>query len=407
MKFFEAFRTAWASLQSNKLRSALTLLGMVIGVFAIIASVTAVKVIDVYFQESLSMMGSTTFSVTRYPSISMGPRSDEYRRAITYEQVERLDDAITLPLTISPEEWFDMVKVRYGTRETEPNIIMGGSNENYPLHFGFEMTEGRGLSGQDVQYARSVVMLGSAVAELLFPNESPLGKDVIIKGRRFQVVGVLSSKGSFLGFSWDNRVIAPITTLFYLYGGTDRDIESVSIRAGSPLEVPGAMEHVIGHMRTIRKIPPGNANDFEIETNNTLQNAFDAFTGVLTIAGAGIGLIALLAAGIGIMNIMLVSVTERTREIGIRKSTGARRRDIMRQFLFEAFFLCQIGGLVGIVLGALFGNLTALYFDITAAFPVGWAIAGFLMVTMVAVVFGVYPAMKAARLDPIESLRHE
>src|SRR5690606_27889921 len=133
MKFLEAFRTAWASLQSNRLRSALTLLGMVIGVFAIIASVTAVKVIDVYFQESLSMMGSSTFSVTRYPSITIGDRTDEYRRPITYEQVERLTEALTLPLTVSPEEWFDMVTVRYGTRETEPNIILGGSNENYPL----------------------------------------------------------------------------------------------------------------------------------------------------------------------------------------------------------------------------------------------------------------------------------
>lgn len=407
MNVYEAFRTAWGALRANRLRTSLTLLGMVIGVFAIIASVTAVKVIEVYFEESLSLLGSTTFSITRYPSIQFGDGRYDYRRNITYNQVERLQENITLPLTISPEEWFDMVTVRYGDRETEPNVVFGGSNEYYPINFGFDIDEGRGFTAQDVQYGRSVVLLGSAVAEVLFPNETPVGKDVTIKGHRFQVIGVLSSKGSFLGFSWDDRVVAPITTMFYLYGGANRNISSVSIRASSPQEIPQAMEHVIGIMRVIRKIEPGKENDFEIETNNTLQSSFDAFTGTLTIGGAGIGLIALLAAGIGIMNIMLVSVTERTFEIGIRKSVGARRKDIMRQFLLEAFFLCQLGGLMGIVLGGLFGNLTALYFDITAAFPVGWAIGGFIMVSFVALIFGVYPAFKAARMDPIESLRHE
>ncbi len=398
---------AWTSLQSNKLRTLLTLLGMIIGVFAIISSVTAVKVIEVYFEESLSFLGTSTFSINRYPSIRFGGNRDRTRRNITYEQMERLEERVTLPLTISPEEDFSMVSVRYRDHETEPNVFLMGSDENYPVNFGFTLAEGRSLSAQDVQYARSVVMLGSAVAEDLFPNETPLGKDILIQGRRYQVVGVLSPKGSFLGFSWDNRVVAPITTLFYVYGGAERNIASISVRAYRPEAVPAAMEHVIGHMRAIRKVPPGEENDFEIETNDSVRSTFDAFTGTLTVGGAGIGLIALLAAGIGIMNIMLVSVTERTREIGIRKSLGARRRDIMRQFLLEAFFLCQLGGIAGILLGVLFGNVTALYFDITAAFPVAWAVAGFVMVTVIAMVFGVYPAFKAAGLDPIQSLRHE
>ncbi len=407
MGFFEAFRTAWNSLRANKLRSSLTLLGMVIGIFAIIASVTAVDVIDVYFQESLNLLGSSTFAVSRDKAIRFNEERDRTRRDLTYEQMLRLEDRITLPLTLSPSDGFGMSAVRYGGRETEMNVSVVGSNEHYPLHYGYDIEDGRGLTGEDVLYARAVVLLGSAVAEHLFPTENPLGKEVRIRGRWFQVVGVFASKGSFLGMSWDNRVVAPITTLHNYFGGRTGNLSSISVRASSPREIPAAMEHVIGHMRVIRKVPPGKDNDFEIETNNSLQGTFDSFTSTLTLAGAGIGLISLLAAGIGIMNIMLVSVTERTREIGLRKSVGARRRDIMRQFLFEAFFLCQIGGMIGILLGGLFGNLTALYFDISAAFPVRWAVGGVAMVTVVAVLFGVYPASKAARLNPIESLRHE
>ncbi|HET6569276.1 MAG TPA: ABC transporter permease [Rhodothermales bacterium] len=407
MNVLDVFRTATEALRTNKLRSALTLLGMVIGVFAIIASVTAVSVIKVYFEESLNMLGTSAFSIQRYPAVNFGDNRDRDRRPITYEQLERLKERISMPLTISPEEDFTTTKIRYGTEETNPDVPVFGSDENFTANYGFDLKEGRGFTASDVQYARSVVLLGSEIAEDLFVNQTPIGKDVRIDGRRYRVIGVLAAKGSFLGFSWDKRVTAPITTMFNAYGDPHRNIASISIRAEDPHLVPAAIQHVIGRMRVIRKVRPGEENDFEIETNDSVQDAFSAFTGVLTIGGAGIGLISLLAAGVGIMNIMLVSVTERTREIGIRKSLGARRRDITRQFLLEAIFLCQIGGLLGIILGALMGNGLAIYFDISAAFPVGWAIAGVAMVTFVAVVFGGYPAIKAARLNPIESLRYE
>jgi putative ABC transport system permease protein len=404
----EAFFMAWDSIRANKLRSALTLLGMVVGVFAIISSVTAVRVIEVYFDESLSMLGSQSFSISRHPTVQMDGRGRPgYRPPVTYDQVRRLDEMISIPVTVSPEAWFSMTSVRFQSRETDPNVLLIGSNEYYPLNFGFEIAEGRGLSDQDVQFGRPVVVIGSDVSERLFPNEHPVGKQVIINGSRFQVVGVLSAKGSFLGMNWDRRVIAPITTLFGIYGRPNRNMGSVSIRATSPQAVPAAMDHAIGHMRTIRKVPPGEPNSFEVETNASVRGAFDQFTRVLTLGGAGIGLIALLAAGIGIMNIMLVSVTERTREIGIRKSIGARRRDIMRQFLLEAFFLCQIGGLLGVIAGVGFGNLVAVRFDISAAIPYGWVVIAVVMVTGIALLFGGYPALKAARLHPIESLRFE
>lgn len=408
MNVIDIFRSALDSLRTNMMRTALTLLGMVIGVFAIIASVTAVEVIDVYFQNSLNVLGSSTFSIQRFPAINFSDDSRfRNRKPITYEQFQRLEERITMALTLSPEEDFAFTAVRYGDEETEPNVIVFGSDEDYTTNFAYDIDEGRPITQQEVQFGRPVVLIGSDVAEDLFVNETPVGKTVRIDGRPYQVVGVLAPKGSFLGFSWDKRVIAPITTLFSVYGEPDRNISGVSVRASDPLAIPAAMDHIIGHMRAIRKVPPGEENDFEIETNDSVQGAFDTFTNILTMGGAGIGLISLLAAGVGIMNIMLVSVTERTREIGIRKSLGARRRDITRQFLLEAIFLCQIGGLIGIALGAIAGNMLAVFFEISAAFPVGWAVAGVVMVTVVAVTFGGYPALKAARLNPVDSLRYE
>ncbi len=409
MAFFEAFRMAWDALRSHKMRSFLTLLGMVIGVFAIIVSVTGVSVIDVYFKDKLQFLGASTFTIRRTPAIQLGEldRSVRNRPPITYDQVERLKRVMTIPVTISPIEDFYLGAVRYGKEETEPNVVLLGTDEHMLGNFSYEIDIGRFFSEQDVQFGRPVMVLGSAVAETLFPNISPLGKQVRMDGHKYEVIGVLKEKGSFLGFNQDNRVFAPITRLFSIYGQPERNIASISVRVHDPQLIQAAMEEVTGRLRVIRKVPPGEDNNFEIETNDSMQSIFDAFTGTLTMGGAVIGLIALLASGIGIMNIMLVSVTERTREIGIRKSVGARSRDILRQFLFEAFFLCQIGGVIGILLGALAGNLVAVYFDISAAFPLGWALGAVAMVTAIALVFGGYPALKAARLNPIDSLRYE
>jgi len=409
MAIFEAFRMALESIRGHKLRSTLTLMGMVIGVFAIIVSVTAVSVIDAYFKDRLQFLGSATFTISRRPPIQMGnqDRSMRNRPPVTFEELERLEDIMQIPVSISPMEGFSMGKASYADRETpEPNIQLIGTDEDMLGNFSFELETGRFFTREDVQYARPIAVLGSAVAEELFPNETPLGKTVRMDGHRLEVVGLLKEKGNIFGFSQDNRVFVPITKAFSLYGGNRRDI-SISVRAMNQAQLQPAMEEATGRMRVIRKVAPGDENNFELSTNNSMQAIFDGFTATLTAGGAGIGLIALLAAGIGIMNIMLVSVTERTREIGIRKSVGARRRDIMRQFLLEAFFLCQVGGIAGILLGALAGNGVALYFEIDPAFPMGWAIATIIMVTGIAMLFGGYPAFKAARLRPIESLRYE
>ncbi|MFW5973010.1 MAG: ABC transporter permease [Bacteroidota bacterium] len=407
MSPIEAFNAALSSLRANKLRTFLTLLGMIIGVFAIITSVTAVKVIDVYFKERMSMLGTNTFTISRDPAVQINGNRIRGRRNLTYDQILRLKQSMTEPVAISIQEVFARGAARYGNRETDPNIMLIGTDEHLVQNYAYEVEVGRAFTEQDIHYGRPLMVLGSSVAAELFPNETPIGKPVTLGGRRYQVIGVLAAKGNFLGMNMDNRVFAPISNLFASYGGANRSLSAVSVRSLSMSRTGPAMEEVIGRMRTIRKVPPGEPNDFEVETNDSMRAVFDAFTGALTVGGAGIGLIALLAAGIGIMNIMLVSVTERTREIGIRKSIGARRRDILRQFLLEAFFLCQIGGAVGILLGIGAGNVTAAVFGITGAIPWGWAISAVVMVTVVALVFGGYPAARAARLDPIEALRYE
>lgn len=408
MSLFESIRMALTALRANLLRSALTLLGMVIGVFAVIAAVTAVEVIEVYFEESLQIYGSSTFSVERYASQIGGRDRETYHPPITWEQVVRLKRSLPSGLQVSVDEDFDwVVKAQHGDQETEPNLQLRGTDEHFLSNFGFEMAQGRPITAQDVQYARPVAVLGAPVAETLFPNQSPLGKQVRIGRVRLEVIGVLDEKATFLGFDPNTRVYAPISYMLSTYGDNGRNIASVSVRAPGSNLVGAAQETVMAQMRTIRKVPPGEDNNFILETNASIQNQLASFTGSLGLAGAAIGLISLLAAGIGIMNIMLVSVTERTREIGIRKAVGAKNWHVLSQFLLEAIVLCQIGGLLGIGLGALGGNAVAFMFDISMAFPWMWAGIAVAGVTFIAVVFGMYPAFKASRLDPIESLRFE
>lgn len=409
MRLIEPVREALSALRANKLRSALTLLGMVIGVFAVIAAVTAVDVIDLYFKESIQIFGPSTFSVERYGvQVGGGQARERYHPPITYNQVKRLEDMVSADLSVSAQEGFDYdVAVHSAREKTNPRVNLYGTDEAFLGNFGYEMRTGRPLAPSDVQNARPVALLGSTVADELFPTTSPLGKDIDIGRVRLRVVGVLEEKGSFLGFDPDSRVFAPITYLMSTYGGGGRNVNDVTIRAPRPEEIPTAQEEIRQYMRVIRAVAPGEPDTFSMETNDSIRSVFDQFTRVLAIGGALVGVIALLAAGVGIMNIMLVSVTERTREIGIRKAVGAKWGHILVQFLLEAIILCQIGGLVGIFLGGLGGNVTALYFGIAPSFPWGWTVIAVGGVTTIALVFGGYPAYKAARLDPIDSLRYE
>ncbi len=410
MLLLEYLRMAWESLRSNKLRSMLTLLGIVIGVFSVIAAVTAVQVIEVYFNDTFRGMGANTFYVSRVNTngIQIGPRDRSLRNRpnLTYDDMEQLRRRAELPLSVAPDGWFGQMAVTYGSASTDPTVSLRGVNQDWAINNGFEVEDGRFLTEDDVRYARSVVVLGAPIVKRLFDVEQPIGKTVRIDGRQYRVIGTFKEKAGFLGGSPDNIAMVPITRLFDVYGEPSRNI-SYDVRAPSAALLQATIDEVTGHLRVIRKVSPREDNNFDVVTNDAMRGPMDAFTRYLTMGGAGIGLIALLAAGIGIMNIMLVSVTERTREIGIRKALGATRRDVLRQFLLEAVFLCQIGGLLGILLGVVGGNVLALTFDLQPTFPWAWAIGGVVGVTLIALVFGVYPAYKAARLNPIEALRYE
>ncbi|MEY2491648.1 MAG: putative transport system permease protein, partial [Verrucomicrobiota bacterium] len=238
------------------------------------------------------------------------------------------------------------------------------------------------------------------------PHESPIGKVIRLNGHIFSIVGVLEEKGTAFGQSQDDICIMPITRFFENFGEAKRTV-NVATQSFSQETYNGAFDRGVGAMRIARGLKPNQENDFEIYTNDSLKSAFTSVAGVVRIGAFVISFIALIAAGIGIMNIMLVSVTERTKEIGVRKSIGARSRDILQQFLTEAVFISEAGGILGIILGVIGGDLLALWLKVDLVFPYGWAIAGLLVCSAIGIGFGFYPAYRAAALDPIEALRYE
>jgi putative ABC transport system permease protein len=266
---------------------------------------------------------------------------------------------------------------------------------------------GRGFTGQDMDMARSVAILGSMVREKLFPPYiDPIGETIRIDRNLYEIVGLFENKQSALGGNQGNYVAIPATTFFQKYGKTGRSI-NIMVKAKSREVFEDCLEQVRFILRAARKVPPGEEDDFSYFSNDSLITQFNEFTFYLRLGVLVVSSIALIAAGVGIMNIMLVSVTERTREIGIRKALGARKNDLLTQFLIEAVILCQMGGLLGIVIGILGGNSVGLMLDIPAAIPWDWVVIGLTACSVVGIVFGVYPAWKASNLDPVEALRYE
>jgi putative ABC transport system permease protein len=257
-----------------------------------------------------------------------------------------------------------------------------------------------------VDSSRDVVVLGYNLATNVFPFGSGVGERLKINGINYTVIGVLEPKGGSLGGNQDNFAVVPVTTGLNRFGRWNRSLNFI-VQARDQASYEDTVEQVRGILRVVRKVPPGKEDDFEIFSNDSLIEQFKTFTMAVRLGIAVVSSIALLAAGIGIMNIMLVSVTERTREIGIRRAVGARKRNIMTQFIMEAVVLCEVGGVIGVVLGILGGNATAYFLKLAPVIPVDWVILGLVICSVVGIVFGTYPAYKAANLDPIESLRYE
>ena len=401
----ETIRMAFQSLRGNALRSALTLVGMAIGVFSVVASVTAVAVLEATLTTSLASMGSQTITLSRYTKNGPPADDEDDRPTLTLAQADALAERSGLPVSPSVSRWG--VEVKTADEATDPDVSLDGVDAAYAVNHGLEVAEGRFVDTEDVRSARAVVVLGSTVREDLFGERDAVGREVRIDGRRYAVVGVLESESGGFGLIDPNkRVVAPVTRVVSAYGMADDDVE-IDVRAGSPALVSATQDRATGALRAVRRLAPEAENDFGVTSGADATEGLKTFTRSLALGGAGIGLIALLAAGVGVMNIMLVSVTERTREIGIRKALGATRGDIRRQFLVEALVLCQMGGLVGVGLGVLGGNAAAALLKSAPAFPWGWALAALAGVAVVALTFGVVPAIQAARLRPIDALRSE
>ncbi|NTW52922.1 MAG: FtsX-like permease family protein [Chlorobiaceae bacterium] len=409
MSIRETVVQAATSLAANKLRSALTTLGVAVGVFSIIAVMTALDAVDRSIATGLSSLGANTFQFQKYPATVFGGthQRDKYanRKDITWAQAQLFRKFMGSKaknvgfMIMNPAN-----QARYANRISNPDITLTGGDENFASANGFDVTAGRNLNGNDISYASNTVVLGSDVASYLFQQgENPLGKQIKLNGKVYTVIGVFSKKGEAFGQSQDNFVLIPIT--HYLAHVNEQSSLSVTVEAISQKNYQETVDQAIGAMRLARGLTVKTANDFDIRTNESLV---ESFRGIQRIVGTGafiISFMALLTAGVGIMNIMLVSVTERTREIGIRMSVGAPRRTILQQFLLEALFLSLGGGLIGIAVGAGAGNLVALRFNLPIIFPWLWMMIAMVVCSAIGVSFGIFPAWKAANLDPVMALR--
>lgn len=407
MQIQESFFIALDVIRTHKMRSFLTLLGIIIGVMAIIGMQSLIEGFQKSVEKDMEMLGANVFQVQKEP-VMMGHHDREKyrnRKDITLVESEAIEKYCPAVSRVGPEDWHFGVVVKYKGRKTSPATVLAGGVPAFFPNNGYYIGQGRPLTDVDVEHNRHVAVIGMDVVDELFPFQDPLGESIIVDGHRYEVVGVIEKLGSSFGQSEDNRVAIPLST-FQKYYGRNRSL-NITVQADTPELLETAKEQVIGVLRAVRKVPPGEPNDFEIWSSESLIESFNNMTRAIRIGAIVIVSFGLLVAGIGIMNIMLVSIRERTREIGIRMAIGARRIDILFQFLVEAIFLSEVGGILGILVGIGIAQLVALISPVPAAIPIGAIVLGFGFCSLVGLVFGVYPAWKASKLDPITALRYE
>jgi len=328
-------------------------------------------------------------------------RNIDYETYLNFARLVEDDVELTCPKVFDDE-----VQAVFENKKTNPDLNICGTTDGFTVANNFAIDEGRNLSNEDVEFSRSVCVIGRQIVSRLFPHDGSIGQVIKLDGKNYEVIGTFAPKGGAFGTSDDDFVIIPITKFFENYGSRNRSI-NVAIAAKDQTALDRTMGFAVEAFRKARSLRPEQPNDFEIYSNDSLAGAFRSIAGVVRIGAFVISTIALVAAGIGIMNIMLVNVTERTKEIGVRKSLGARSRDIHWQFLLEALFLSLEGAVSGIILGVLAGNALAVCLKASVVFPWGWGIFGVLFCSAIGILSGLYPAHKAASLDPIDALRFE
>jgi len=400
---------ALEAIRENKLRSSLTLLGITIGVFSVIGVMTAINTLESSVQSGLNIFGTNTFSISKYPVVVMGDSKHwKYRNRpnITFDQVQELKKRATLPEMITGMDAKQGLKVKYKDNQALKSVQIAGGDEGSIVTYNTSINDGRNFTESDVEHLRKVAIIGMDVVTQLFPFEDPLDKMIKIEGIKFRVIGITKPMGQSFGQSQDNYVVIPLTTYLNHFGSRRSSLQ-VNIQAKSDALVNQTKDEVIGLLRVIRDLRPQDENNFEISSNEELIDELSVFSDGIKIFAFSVSVIALIVAGIGIMNIMLVSVTERIKEIGIMKAIGATKKDILLQFLLEAIFLSEFGGIAGIILGVFGGNAVASIFNVPAVISIEWGFFGLFVCSIIGIGFGIYPAWKASQLDPIESLRFE
>ena len=404
----ESFRMTIDAIRQNKLRSILTLLGISIGVFSVIGVMTAIRTLESSVESGLNVFGTNTFVIQKYSAIMTDHGDEKYRnrKNIDYPQYEEFKRRAKLPILVSVSEGTSARNVKYRDKTVKRSIELIGGDEGTVRTYNTYIADGRNVTVDDVHSARNICLLGMDVVDRLFPFEDPLGKSLQIRGLDYTVVGVTERKGEAFGRSQDNYIVIPISNFLQHFKNRWTTL-AISVEASSTEEYDRTMDEAVGILRAVRKVPPGDENNFEIVSNAEMIERFSGFTKGIKLFALSISFVALLVAGIGNMNIMLVSVTDRIKEIGVRKAIGATRRDILIQFLTEAIFLSEFGGIVGVILGIAGGNIVSFLFNIPAVIPIDWAIYGLVVCSAIGIGFGIYPAWRAANLNPIESLRYE
>jgi putative ABC transport system permease protein len=422
MQLKDSLSLAFRTVKSNKLRTGITVAIIAFGIMALIGIITAIASMNQSLSESFSTMGANSFSI-RYNDrmIRMGGREvkktstkslrekkSNARKIITYQEAKLFKERYTFPARVSISIGVGNVVVNDNNVKTNPNISLRGGDENYLAQSGYTLAAGRNFNKLDVQSGRSICILGNSVAQKLYGDNTQRAIDKVIKvaGIKYHVTGVLKDKGSSAFLNADNIVLTTYNNVRRLFP-TDGTSWNIGVMVNNINELEPAISEAKGTLRPIRKLAIDEENNFYIDKSDSLAEIFMNSLGAITTAAAFIGLITLFGAAIGLMNIMLVAVNERTREIGLIKAIGGKSKSIRSQFLFESVFISLIGAIFGIILGVVVGNVVGLFLHTGFVIPWMWVVIGIVVCSAVGLSAGLYPAVKAARLDPIVALRYE